>query len=89
MIQENIKALVNYGIKTKLIGKEDVYYVVNKYLELLRVDEYEGDIADIIDTDMEVDIEKTLGEVLDFCAENGVLGENSTGYRDLLDTKII
>lgn len=89
MIQENIKALVNYGIKTKLIGKEDVYYVVNKYLELLRVDEYEGDIADIIDTDMEVDIEKTLGEVLDFCAENGVLEENSIGYRDLLDTKIM
>lgn len=89
MIQDNIKALVNYGIKKKLIGKEDVYYVVNKYLELLKVDEYSGDIADIVDESMDVDLEKTLAEVLDYCAENGVLQENSIGYRDLLDTKVM
>ena len=89
MIQDNIRELVNYGVNTGLIEKEDVYYVVNKYLELLKVDEYEGDIATILDENMQVDIEKTLAETLDYCATNGVLEENSIGYRDLLDTKIM
>ncbi len=89
MIQEAIKKLVNYGVRTGLIEREDVYYVVNKYLELLKVDEYEGDIAEIIDASLEIDLEQTLAEVLNYCAENGVLEENSIGYRDLLDTKVM
>lgn len=89
MIQESIKALVNYGIRSGLIEKEDVYYVVNKYLELLKVEEYDGNIAEIIDDSMEIDLERTLGGVLDYCAENGVLEEDSIGYRDLLDTKVM
>ena len=89
MIQDSIRELVNYGVNTGLIEKEDVYYVVNKYLELLKVDEYEGDIATILDENMHVDIEKTLADTLDYCATNGVLEENSIGYRDLLDTKIM
>ena len=89
MIQESIKKLVNYGIRTGLIEKEDIYYVVNKYLELLAVEEYEGDIADIIDDSLEIDLEQTLAEVLDYCAGNGVLEENSIGYRDLLDTRVM
>ena len=89
MIQENIRELVNYGVKTGLIEKEDVYYVVNKYLELFKVDEYEGDVAAILTDGPAPDIEKTLAEALDYCAENGVLEENSIGYRDLLDTKIM
>ncbi len=35
------------------------------------------------------DLEKTLSDIMDWAYENGVLEENTVGYRDLFDTKLM
>lgn len=85
MIYNSIKKLVTYGLETGLITGEDKIYTTNELLELLKLDEYEEPEENYTD----VDLESTLGEILDYAAENGLLENNSVVYRDLFDTKIM
>ena len=41
MIQQDIRKLVEYGLKTGLVKKEDEIYTVNRLLELFELDEIE------------------------------------------------
>ena len=41
MIQQDIRKLVEYGLKTGLVEKEDEIYTVNRLLELFELDEIE------------------------------------------------
>ncbi len=83
MIDESIRKLVCYGLSKKLFTKRDEIYVTNRLLEILGRDEYDGS-GDYED----VDLEKTLDELLCYACENG-LTENSVVYRDLFDTKLM
>ncbi len=85
MIQEDIRQLTAYGIKTGLVPKEDEIYTVNKLLELFELDELE----DFSGEQQQEDLESILGRMLDYAFEKGILKENSVGYRDLFDTKIM
>ena len=85
MIYNSIKKLVTYGLETGLITEEDKIYTTNELLELLKLDEYEEPEEAYTD----VDLESTLGEILDYAAENGLLENDSVVYRDLFDTKIM
>ena len=40
MIDQAIRQLVDYGLRTGLVGKEDEIYTVNRLLELLEIEEY-------------------------------------------------
>ncbi|MDE7176236.1 MAG: UDP-glucose--hexose-1-phosphate uridylyltransferase [Lachnospiraceae bacterium] len=87
MIQKNIRQLVQYGILTGLIEKEDEIYTTNRLLELFQIDDPE-------DSDMDVtmdpgDLEAVLGEMMDYAYEKGLMTENGVVYRDLFDTKIM
>lgn len=87
MIQKNIRQLVQYGILTGLIEKEDEIYTRNRLLELFEIDDPE-------DSDMDVtmntgDLEAVLGEMMDHAYEKGLMTENGVVYRDLFDTKIM
>ena len=92
MIQEDIRKLVVYGIKTGLVPEEDKIYTTNRLLELFELDE----LADV-DEQTEQEIEKTeaedlegiLGSMMDYAYEKGILKENSVVYRDLFDTKLM
>ncbi len=84
MIQEDIRQLTAYGIKTGLVPKEDEIYTVNKLLELFELDELED-----FSGEQQEDLESILGRMLDYAFEKGILKENSVGYRDLFDTKIM
>lgn len=84
-IQKEIKKLATYALEKNLITKEDYFYSINLLLDILNLDEF-------IDSDEEfkdVDLEKTLANILDYCYSAGILKENSVVYRDLLDTKIM
>lgn len=85
MIYEAIRNLVQYGIETGLLEKEDGIYARNQIMDVLGMDEYEEPVrpAEMIS------LEDTLKEILDFAAENGRLEHNSVVYRDLFDTKIM
>lgn len=92
MIQEAIRKLIVYGLKTGLVPEEDKIYTTNRLLELFELDELED-----VDEQKEQEIEKTdveelediLSCMLDYAYEKGILKENGIVYRDLLDTKIM
>ena len=87
MIQNNIRKLVEYGLKTGLIEESDKIYTTNRLLELFQLDELEDSDADIT---METDeLETVLNEMMDYAYEHGIMTENSIVYRDLFDTKIM
>lgn len=39
MIQINIRKLVQYGVQTGLVSKEDVIFTTNRLLELFKLDD--------------------------------------------------
>ena len=84
-INKKIRELVNYGLHTGLVVPEDEMYTINRLLEILKLDEYkEPENACPVP-----DLEKTLSDIMDWAYENGVLEENTVGYRDLFDTKLM
>lgn len=86
MIQDSIKKLVEYGLLTGLIEKEDKIYTTNRLLELFGLDELEDGGEDA--TVSVEDLEAILKEMLDYACEKG-LTQDSVVYRDLFDTKIM
>ncbi len=86
MIQDSIKKLVEYGLLTGLIEKEDKIYTTNRLLELFGLDELEDGGEDAA-VSVE-DLEAILKEMLDYACEKG-LTQDSVVYRDLFDTKIM
>lgn len=87
MILDNIRKLTEYGIKTGLIEEADRVYTINRLLELFCIDELDGE-GDAVDMDTD-ELEKVLGEMLDYAYEQGIMTQNSTVYRDLFDTRIM
>ena len=84
-INKKIRELVNYGLHTGLVVPEDEMYTINRLLEILKLDEYkEPENACPVP-----DLEKTLSDIMDWAYENDVLEENTVGYRDLFDTKLM
>lgn len=86
MIQDSIKKLVEYGLLTGLLEKEDKIYTTNRLLELFELDELEDGGEDAAVT--VEDLEAILKEMLDYACEKG-LTQDSVVYRDLFDTKIM
>lgn len=85
MMQQNIRKLVQYGLLTGLIEKEDEIYTTNRLLELFGLDELEdgGNVSMSVK-----ELEPVLKEMLDYACEKGLI-EDSIVYRDLFDTKIM
>ena len=66
MIQNSITKLIQYGLETGLIEKEDTRYAANKVLELLKIDSLDEDaeqaMADYVPGSSEVvgELERTV-----------------------------
>ena len=84
MLYENIKKLVEYGIQTGLTPECERIYTTNLLLELFHEDSYED--AEIDSTSIE--LEEVLKNLLDEAVKRGII-EDSIGYRDLFDTKLM
>ena len=87
MIQRQIRKLVDYGLQTGLIGREDEIYTINRLLELFGLDEWNEELEKT--SGETVSLDDILGGMLDYAADRGLLGENTITYRDLFDTKIM
>ena len=84
MLSESIKKLVEYGVRTGLTPECERIYTTDLLLELFHEDDYED-----VECDMsEIALEEILAELLDEACTRGII-ENSIGYRDLFDTKIM
>ena len=84
MINKSIKKLITYAIEKELIKPEDKIYITNSILAELKLSEY-NEPSEVYTS---VDIEETLGELLDYAVETGII-EDSIVYRDLFDTKLM
>ena len=84
MLNNSIKKLVQYGLETGLVPACERNYTINLLLDLFRQDDYEEPEEEYKD----VDLEETLDELLCEAVKRGLI-EDSIGYRDLFDTKIM
>ena len=84
MLNNSIKKLVQYGLETGLVPACERNYTINLLRDLFRQDDYEEPAEEYEN----VDLEETLGELLDEAVKRGLI-EDSIGYRDLFDTKIM
>lgn len=89
-IFDNINRLAAYGLKTKLIQEDDLIYVKNQLLALLKLDGFENASQAAAIPEVEVsDLESILKEILDYAVEKNLTGGDSIVYRDLFDTKLM
>ena len=92
MIQENIRELVQYGLLTGLIAKEDEIYTTNKLLELFGEEEYPFEFGEETERTEEEAVKRLpelLTEMMDYAVNKGIMQEDGVVYRDLFDTKIM
>lgn len=95
MIQDSIAKLIQYGLETELIEREDAVYTANRVLELLKIDSLEESAQTAIlsyETGAGAivgELPQILGDICDYAYENNLLEENTVGYRDLFDTKVM
>ncbi|BFL47645.1 UDP-glucose--hexose-1-phosphate uridylyltransferase [Lactonifactor longoviformis] len=83
-LNQNIKKLVQYGIETGILPACEKIYATNLLLDLFHEDEYQEPEEDCGGADLE----EILGALLDEAVKRGII-EDSIGYRDLFDTKIM
>ena len=84
MLSESIAKLVQYGITTGLTPECERNYTTNLLLDVFYEDDYEK--PDNIEEP--VNLEATLGELLDEAVKRGLI-EDSIVYRDLFDTRLM
>ena len=83
-VNERICQLMEYGMKTGLIEKEDRCYTINRVLEVMALDDFED--AGAVES---ADLEDILKSLVDDAIARGVLEDDSIVSRDLFDTKIM
>ena len=85
MLSEQIRDLVNYGIRTGLTPECERIYTTNLLLDLMKEDSYE-DISEEKGKDPE--LEEILSGLLNEAVKRGII-EDSITERDLFDTKLM
>ena len=93
-IYSDIKRLVQYGVSTGLVPRQDIIFTTNRLLELFELEGLEesedGEAEDSDEASMREDeLEGVLGGMCDYACGKGLIAEDSVVYRDLFDTKIM
>ncbi len=86
MVFANIEKLVSYGILTGLIAESDKIYATNRLLTKLKITDFEATGAECKDI---TELDAILDNLCDYAAENGLLENNSSVYRDMFDTELM
>ncbi len=82
-IEMYIDSLVSYAMNTGLAQPEDHNVLVNRLLDILRLDCYEPSPEPLTE-----DLEEILKGILDYACEQGICQEDITS-RDIFDTRIM
>ena len=82
-IETYIDALVSYAMNTGLTQPEDHQVVLNRLLDLLRLDDYVPSEEPVME-----DLEQILKGILDYACEQGLCNDDITS-RDIFDTRIM
>lgn len=84
MLNAEIKKLVQYGINTGLLPECEKIYATNLLLDLFHEDSFEDCEID----EEQIELEEVLKNLLDEAVNRQII-EDSIGYRDLFDTKMM
>ncbi len=82
-IETLIESLISYAMNKGLALPEDHAVLLNKLLEVLKIDSYEPSSEP-----QSEDLEEILAGILDYACANGLCDDNITA-RDLFDTKVM
>jgi len=82
-----ILELVRYALRTGLISEADHVWALNTVLSLLKLDRISS--CRLPDNTEERPISSILDDLLDDAFDRGLFPENTTTYRDLLDTALL
>lgn len=85
-IHNELGRLASFALQSGLIGKEDLVYGINHAIDILGLDDFEGEIAP--ESAPQSPIEP-LENILDWACEKGLIESNSPVYRDLFDSKLM
>ncbi|MCU6797163.1 UDP-glucose--hexose-1-phosphate uridylyltransferase [Paenibacillus sp. WQ 127069] len=81
-----VEQLLGFGVRQELLEPLDCYDARNSLLELLRLDEpYSGEVEPATTTK----VVELLEPLLDYAAASGIIADNNTTLRDLLDARIM
>ena len=83
MLNKDIRDLVQYGMEAGLVPVCEKNYTINLLLDLFHEDDYEEPTEEC-----NTDLEEILKNLLDEAVKRNII-EDSIGYRDLFDTKIM
>ena len=84
MIFEAIERLIDYSVKKNIITVEDVYFVRNRLIDLLRLTDWQDCVAEAGDAD----IDALLAPIITYAIEQGIISDTATS-RDLFDTRVM
>lgn len=84
-LYREIAGLTEYGIRKGLIKEEDRAYIINQYLEIFHLDEYEESEP----VGEEIVLEEILEKLTDEAYGRGIIGSDDITTRDLFDTKLM
>ncbi len=94
-VQCAIAKLVQYGLATGLIGKEDAVWAANSLLEILGLDALEPEAEEMFrsfdpaDPFAKEQLPEILKTLTDYGVSAGLVKEDTVTYRDLFDTKLM
>lgn len=84
-LTKNIKKLVKYGVNTKLICPEDEIFIINQYLDLFGLDEYDDPNIE----EEKIYLPGILKELTDEAVKRAIINSDDIVTRDLFDTKLM
>ena len=84
-LTKNIKKLVKYGMDSALIRPEDKIFMINQYLEIFGIDEY--DDPDIHGE--EIFLPDVLEQLTEEAFERKIIYSDDIVTKDLFDTKLM
>lgn len=83
MIYDYIDSLIEYGIDTNLIGKEDIIFTRNSLLDVLKLEDYTAGSSK-----EKLTLEKILDGILEYACGKKIINDSIT-EKDLFDTRIM
>ena len=89
-IDEGIISLTEYGIQKRLIEEQDRIYTINRYLEILGLDEFNAETkSEEATEEQKLYLPEILERVTDWAFKKGLLPNDGITQRDLFDTKLM
>lgn len=91
-IFNTVDKLINYGLYNKMINPLDVQFCLNRVLNVLSLEDYEGKFdgvdSSVKSEEPKEEISEILSEFLDYAIENKLI-EDSITEKDIFDTEIM